>query len=140
MANIMILEDEQYLRRLYTEELEREGHQVIVVGQGSEALRILQQIPIDLVILDLVVGGDDGLDWLQKMMVLRRDLKVVINTAYPEFRQDFRCWGADRFVIKSSDLSALKATVKELLEAPLCTARIAISQQPRSNLLLHPPA
>lgn len=114
MVKIMILEDDQLLRRLYAEEFEQEGHQVILVSQVGEALCLLPQIPIDLVILDLFVGNEDGLEYLEKMIVLRRDLKVVINTAYPEFKQDFRCWCADRFVIKSSEPSALKAIVREL--------------------------
>jgi hypothetical protein len=66
-----------------------------------------------------VAGDGDDLDYLQKMIVLRRDLKVVINTAYSEFKQDFPCWGADRFVIKSSDPSALETTVKKLLKVSI---------------------
>jgi hypothetical protein len=43
------------------------------------------------------------------------DLKIIINTAYPMFKQDFRCWGAERLLIKSSDLSELKQTIDEVL-------------------------
>ncbi len=118
MARIMLLEDEQYLRRLYMDELVGEGHQIIPVSRGSEALRILVQMPIDLVIIDLIIPDGDGLDYLQKMLALCPGLKVVINTAYPEFKRDFRCWCAEKFVIKSSDLTELKKSITTLLEEP----------------------
>ncbi|MCI0695738.1 response regulator [candidate division KSB1 bacterium] len=115
MAKIMVVENEQHLRRLYTEELEHEGHDVIAVGFGREALYLLDAIPVDLVLLDLKLADGNGLDYLQKMLAHHRDLKIIINTAYPMFKQDFRCWGAERLLIKSSDLSELKQTIGEVL-------------------------
>jgi hypothetical protein len=49
------------------------------------------------------------------MLDRRRDLKVIINTAYPSFKQDFRSWGAERFLTKSSDLAELKDTINEVM-------------------------
>jgi hypothetical protein len=94
----------------------------------------------DSIDLDWVAIDGDGLECLQKMIVLRHDLKVVINTANSEFKQGFRYWCADRFVIKSSDLSALKTTVKELLDEPVCTAPpLAKAKQHGNNSLFRPP-
>ena len=44
-------------------------------------------------------------------------MPVVINSAYPAFKSDFGTWGADAYVVKSSDLSELKAKVRSLLAA-----------------------
>ena len=121
MCKILFVEDERNLRRLYTEELELEGHQVITVGQGVEALRVLEDTPIDLVVLDLVlINGNgknysSGLDYLQEMLARHPNLKVIINSAYPDFKMDFRSWNAERFLTKSSDLMELKNTISELL-------------------------
>jgi hypothetical protein len=48
------------------------------------------------------------------MLARHRRLKVIINSAYPIYKQDFRSWGADRFVTKSSDLFELKNAVSEM--------------------------
>ncbi len=115
MCRILVVEDERNLRRLYTEELEVEGHQVSAVGSGEEALRVLENGPIDLVVLDLILPNGNGIDYLPEMLNAHRDLKIIINSAYPTFKQDFRSWGAERFLTKSSDLSDLKETINEMM-------------------------
>jgi hypothetical protein len=47
----------------------------------------------------------------------RKAMPVVINSAYPSFKADFSTWGADAYVVKSSDLTELKDTVRHLLSA-----------------------
>ena len=121
MCKILVVEDEKNLRRLYTEELKFEGHQVIAVDRGEEALRVLENRPIDLVVLDLVLPNGKGMNYssgmecLKEMLDRRRDLKVIINTAYPSFKYDFRSWSAERFLTKSSDLSELKDTINQVM-------------------------
>jgi hypothetical protein len=44
-------------------------------------------------------------------------MPVVINSAYPSFKADFSTWGADAYVVKSSDLTELKDMVRHLLAA-----------------------
>jgi len=54
------------------------------------------------------------------MLNEKRDVKVVINTAYPSYKFDFNTWGADAFLVKSSDMTELKSTVREILtERPI---------------------
>jgi CheY-like chemotaxis protein len=123
MCKILVVEDERNLRRLYTEEIEIEGHQVTAVSCGKEALRALESRPIDLVVLDLAfpnghgMNYSSGIDYLQKMLDRRRNLKVIINSAYPDFKLDFRSWGAERFITKSSDLTELKNALNEMIAA-----------------------
>lgn len=137
MCKILVVEDERNLRRLYTEELEFEGHQVTAVSCGKEALHALENGPIDLVVLDLALPNGNGMnyssgmDYLQKMLGCRRDLKVIINSAYPNFKLDFRSWGAERFLTKSSDLAELKNAINELIAEAHKTALTA--PQPYSS-------
>jgi DNA-binding NtrC family response regulator len=114
---ILVVEDEKNLCRLYQIELEAEGYQVITAANGREALDCLKQETVDLIVLDLVLPDISGLDCLQAFMNYNRDLKVVINSAYPNYKYDFQVWAADAFVTKSSDLSELKETVNRLLQS-----------------------
>jgi two-component SAPR family response regulator len=67
------------------------------------------------VILDIVMPEMDGLEVLAKIISLYKKMPVILHTAYAYYKNDFMTWLADAFVVKSSDLSVLKKTVKELL-------------------------
>jgi len=116
MKTLLVVEDEDKLRLLYKKELSEEGYNVLTVASGEEALEKMHQHPVDLVILDIKLGGMSGLEALEEMLIKKRDLKVVINTAYSSYKDDFSSWLADAYLVKSSDLDELKDTVKRLLE------------------------
>jgi len=113
---ILVVEDEKNLRRLYQSELEAEGYEVVTAANGEEALDDLKRIPIDLVVMDLMFPRGMGLGYLSNFMGLDRNLKVVINSAYPDYKLDFHSWAAEAFLTKSSDLSELKNTIQQILQ------------------------
>lgn len=115
MPRILVVEDEANLRLLYRNELEVEGYEVSDVGTGAEALQVLEYEKIDAVVLDLRLPDVYGLDLLGDMLSQRRQLPIIINTAYDQFRHDFHSWGAEAFVTKSSDLSELKNRLAQTL-------------------------
>ena len=49
------------------------------------------------------------------MIVKKRDLSVLINTAYGEYKDDFLTWLAEDYIIKSSDLTQLKEKIRQVL-------------------------
>jgi len=57
----------------------------------------------------------DGIEVLEQIVSRYKKMPVILHTAYPNYQSDFMTWLADAFVVKSSDLSVLKKTVKELL-------------------------
>ncbi len=116
MKKILVVEDEESLRLLYQEELKNEGYEVVTVESGEEAIELLEKNDIDLVVLDIRLTGINGLEALEEMLLKNRNLKVIINTAYANYKDDFSSWLADAYLIKSSDLTELKATIKNLLE------------------------
>lgn len=61
---ILVVEDETGLRETLAEICAIEGHEVITTGNGEEALRILRDEPVDVLILDLHIPGIDGLEVL----------------------------------------------------------------------------
>jgi len=115
MATILVVDDEENIRELYREELESEGYTVFTAESAEKALEILDREKIDVVILDLRMPGTDGLAALEKMMVKKRDLSVLINTAYAEHRNDFLTWLAEDYILKSSDLTQLKEKIRQVL-------------------------
>ena len=115
MKNVLVVEDEDSLRLLYKQELSLEGLNVITVDTGEDAINKVKTTDIDLVVLDIRLSGMNGLEALEGMLAKRRDLKVVINTAYSNYKEDFSSWLADAYLIKSSDLSELKTTIHKLM-------------------------
>ena len=113
---ILLVEDEESLRLLYQEELKAEGYEVLTAGNGKEALRQLEEVKPDLIILDIVMPVMDGMETLGQIMGRKRNVPIIIHTSYPGYREDFMSWAADAYVAKSSDLRELKDTVRDLLK------------------------
>ncbi len=116
MEKILLVEDEESLRLLYEEELKAEGYEVLAAGNGKEALRQLEKVRPDLIILDIVMPIMDGMEALGQIVGKKRDVPIIIHTSYPGYREDFMSWAADAYVAKSADLRELKDTVRDLLK------------------------
>ena len=116
MKRILILEDEENLCALYKQVFSDQGYSVITASEGDEALNKLAKYPCDLAIVDVKLGDENGLEYMRKMMILRQNMKVVINTAYSTYKQDFQAWSADAYLMKSSNYHELVATVNRLLQ------------------------
>ncbi len=112
---ILVVDDEEGLRLLYKEELEEDGAEVELASSGEEALEKLEKNSIDLVLLDIKMPGMDGVEVLRRVKEKWKDLPVILCTAYPHYKHDFGTWASDAYVVKSSDLTELKQTVREIL-------------------------
>ncbi len=116
MAYILVVDDEASLRLLYTQELTEDGHEVTTAGNIDEATERLLQGRFDLVLLDVKLKHESGLDFLQKVVKERHDLPVILSTAFSCYKDDFSAWLADGYVVKSSDLTELKEEISRVLE------------------------
>jgi len=112
---ILLVEDEENERLLYKEELEKEGFEVACCQNGNEAIESIEKSNYDLVILDIQMPQMDGIEALGKILTKKRDIPIIIYTAYPQYKDQFLTWAADAYLIKSSDLTALKDKVKTIL-------------------------
>ncbi|MCX8011628.1 MAG: response regulator [Desulfobacterota bacterium] len=115
MKKILVADEEEGIRMLYREELEEEGYEVKVVANGKEALELLNSFIPDLVILDIKMPDISGIEVLQQIGVKFRNLPVILSSAYPEYQQDLATWASDAYIVKSSNLESLKATIKKIL-------------------------
>ncbi|MCX7974467.1 MAG: response regulator [Candidatus Aminicenantes bacterium] len=112
---ILVVEDEKNLCLLYREELKRAGYEVVATTNARRALDLIKKGNFDLIITDIRMPVKDGLELIADIMAIRKDIPVIINTAYQSYRYDFMSWAADAYLIKSTSLDELKAKIKELI-------------------------
>ena len=112
---ILVVDDEEGLRLLYKEELEDDGAVVELASSGPEALSKLEDDSIDLILLDIKMPGMDGVEVLRMVKERWKDIPVILCTAYPHYKHDFGTWASDAYVVKSSDLTELKQTIRDIL-------------------------
>jgi DNA-binding response OmpR family regulator len=112
---ILIVDDDQNILRLYKEELEEEGYVVVTASNGQEALEQFDKESPDLVTLDILLPDIDGIKLLRQMKEKRPRMPIIMSTAY-DYRDDFAVWASEAYIVKSADLTELKATIKKLSE------------------------
>jgi len=114
-CRILVVDDEINQGLLYEQELTDDGYNVDVANSGAKALELVKNTPYDLVVLDIGMPEMDGLEALGQMLCMDNRLPVILNTAYPSYKDNFMSWAADAYVVKSSDLTELKTKIKESL-------------------------
>lgn len=115
MTTILLVEDDKNQRLLYEQELSLEGYEVVTASNGKEALEKVQvQLP-DIVIMDINMPKMDGIEAIGRILSKNKEIPVIINTAYSNYKDNYMSWAADAYIVKSSDLSELKDTIKRVL-------------------------
>ncbi len=120
---VLFVDDDRSLLRLYQDEFSDEGYEVMLASNGDDGLTAFRRESPDVVILDLNMPQRDGIEVLNTMLGLNRQAKIIIHTAHPHFRDNFLTWGAEAYMVKSSDLDDLKKKIKDTLghgDATLC--------------------
>lgn len=125
MAKILVVDDDPHIRRLIKMIMRGEGFEVLEAADGAKAMRTLEAIKADLVILDIMMPGMDG--W-ELCVELREhyDLPLLMLTALGDTEQKVRGFdlGTDDYLVKPFESRELVARVKALLKR----YRIAASQ------------
>ena len=116
MSQLLIVDDEKNILKLYEKEFKEEGHDVMIATSGLEALQKLEKNPVDLVILDIRMPELNGVETLKKIMESHSKPPIILNSAYTSYKDNFLTWAAEAYVVKSSDLTELKAKTREVLE------------------------
>lgn len=118
MEKILIIDDESFIRENVTRILEDEGYQVCGAASGSEACALVSSEEIDLALLDLNLGLENGLDILKNLKELDQELLVIIITGYGsvESAVDSLKLGAFHYMKKPFKADALRVIVKLALQ------------------------
>lgn len=116
-ATVMIVDDDSALRAMISEYLEGQGLKALAVATGREMLKTLETNTLDLVLLDLQLKNEDGLDVLRELRQ-RSDVPVIIATGHRKDEIDRVVGlelGADDYVTKPFGLRELLARIKAVL-------------------------
>jgi CheY-like chemotaxis protein/c-di-GMP-binding flagellar brake protein YcgR len=79
---VLLVDDEHNLVRVLEARLRREGYATLSAFDGAEALTVLRRHPVDVVVLDIQMGGLSGDETLKAMQAIRPGLPVVLMSAY----------------------------------------------------------
>ena len=115
MARIVIAEDNEYLQEVCRLDLEEQGHDVKVVGDGYDLLSYFKEDSADLLILDIMLPHKSGAEVIGTVRALCPGLAIVIYTGYDRYKDSPIHDIADAFVLKSSSIEKLLKTVNGLL-------------------------
>ncbi|MCP4750891.1 MAG: response regulator [Proteobacteria bacterium] len=112
---LLVIDDDKNMRELLGLEFGDRGYRVILSESAFTGLQILKDEKLDLVILDIKMPGMDGIEALEKIVSFRRELPVVIHSAYSHYKENYLTWSAMAYVVKSGNLEELMQTVDKLL-------------------------
>jgi DNA-binding response OmpR family regulator len=130
MATVLVVDDEPIVREVVVRYLEREGHRTLEAGDGTAARTAIEQASPDLVLLDLMLPGTDGLE-LCRWIRSSSQLPVIMLTARGEEADRIVGLelGADDYVTKPFSPRELAARVRTVLRrsAPRAPAEERLS-------------
>lgn len=115
---ILIVDDEEGLRRLLARVLGKEGFQAVAVGSGEEALIQIAGDDFDLVITDIQMPGMNGLTLMRRLKEFDSALPVIVMTAYGTVENAVEALriGAYDYLTKPFESDELRLTVAKALE------------------------
>ena len=127
MALVLVTDDDPTVREVVADYLARDGHEVLQAATGDEALRLVDLRTPDLVVLDLMLPGIDGLEVCRRLRSSRPSLPIMMLTALGG--EDDRVLGlelgADDYVTKPFSPRELALRVRSILRRSAATAEPA---------------
>ncbi len=118
-ATLLIIEDEERMRRLLELVLKQEGYDLLLAASGEEGIKLLSEHPdLDLILTDLQLGKLSGLDVLEEAKKTRPGIPVLIITGYGTVKSAVEAMrkGAYDYISKPVDHDELKILIVRALE------------------------
>jgi len=118
MATILVIDDEESIRHLLKEVLEKAKHQVLEARDGREGVALYEKHKVDLVLMDILMPGTDGLEATLQLTRECPDAKVIAMTGAQgdrNFLDVAKLFGARRVFEKPFDMDKMVEAVTEEL-------------------------
>lgn len=117
---IMVVDDTELNRVMLSNWLKEQGHQVILAKSGRQALELLPNAQVDLILLDILMPEMDGYEVLERLKadVALRQIPVIVISAVDELDSIVKCieLGAEDYLYKPFNVITLRARIKASLE------------------------
>jgi DNA-binding response OmpR family regulator len=113
---ILLIEDEAEVARTLDRGLSAHGHQVLIAESGEDGLLFVRTEQVDLVLLDIMLPGQSGIQTLTELRQLRTDLPIIMLTARDEIESKIGALdiGADDYITKPFSFDELLARIRAL--------------------------
>jgi len=119
-GRILVVDDDAFNREILSRHLERQGHVVCQAPNGREAFSILSEAPFDIVVLDVMMPGMNGFQFLEAVREDERfrDISTIVVSALDDSASMARCLelGAEDYLPRDFDPIILRARIDSLLE------------------------
>ena len=116
--NILVVEDDDNLRRLITQALEKKKYRLFETADGNQAIEDARKVLPDLILLDLMLPGKDGIEVCRRIKDHpdTKSIKIVMLTAQKNslVKSAGLAAGADFFINKPFNMADLVAKIDEL--------------------------
>src|SRR6266404_4336168 len=119
MSKILLVDDEQQLRSMLRIALESAGHEVEEAGDGKEAIESYCSHPADLLVTDIVMPGQEGIETIMQFRDKFPELKIIaMSGGGKNNRQTYLDWakklGANRALAKPFSIDDFLTAVQEV--------------------------
>lgn len=117
-ASILVVDDEALVRRVLGDALSQAGYRVYRAASGAEALALLESNGADLLLLDLQLGEEDGVDVMRAARNRWPNLPIIIITAHGSMASAIEAVRLDAadYLLKPISMEVLRTRVAEILE------------------------
>src|SRR6056297_116605 len=116
--NILIIDDEVGLRRGLAKRLQVEGYEVHEASNSKEALKLISQRKINIILLDLRLADEDGHTLLYDLKKEEPDISIIIITGYGTIQSAVTCMraGASNYLTKPIDQDMLLTSISREIQ------------------------
>ncbi len=120
-GTVMVVDDEEYIRDVVKKCLSELGITVLTAENGEEGIQRIKNVPCDLLIIDALMPGLNGIETLRKIREMNADIPAVIMTGIigdglDQLREESQGLGVRDFLQKPFDMLEVKNLVKGMLE------------------------
>ncbi|MEE8393781.1 MAG: response regulator [Rhodospirillales bacterium] len=120
MARILVIDDEPDVRTFIATALIRDGHMVVTAGNGYEGVELYRRDPMDVVITDIFMPDQDGLQTIIQLRKESPDLKIICisgggNYVLGDYLPAAKRFGANVVLSKPISVSELRHAVNRIL-------------------------
>ena len=114
---VLVVDDEPHMRRVLEIMLRKAGHRVFAAGNGREALEVMRDNPVDLVITDVRMPEMDGMELLTCLRQNDVEVPVIVITAHGSVESAVEAMkrGASDYIPRPFDIEALELAISRVL-------------------------